>query len=270
MPLHISLLSASLNLEDFDAEVSMDKKRPSLLEDFDLKDLLISSHLLFLRGIFSIDNLFVIWLLFQRTHIPAAHQHRILFWGILGAVVFRGIFIGLGVTLVNAFAPILDIFALFLIYSGIQLIRVPADRVVPKTDTKMTLFLKKHLRWSDRTDLFFVRHEGRLQCTAALMALCLIEAADILFAIDSVPAGLAISKEPFILFSANICAILGLRSLYFFITGPHVPLRKLSYAVPWLLIMIGVQMIAVHWISIPVWVSLLVIIAIPALTLLRR
>lgn len=204
----------------------------------------------------SIDNLFVILILFEQLHIPDAHQHRILFWGILGAIVFRAIFIALGVVLVKWFAPILYIFALLLLYSGIHLLFSVEAAGTPKLLQWFQSWTQRW-GWDSRTDKFLVKKAGRWKGTMGLMALLAIEGADLLFAVDSVPAGLAISQEPFVLFSANICAILGLRSLYFLIASPA--LQALRRVVPWLLIGIGVQMLLAHWIVVPAWGSLLFI-----------
>lgn len=194
----------------------------------------------------ALDNIFVIALIFGYFAVPRACQHRVLFWGILGVVVLRGIMIGLGATLVATFGWVLYIFAAFLILTGLKML-LSADKDYSVADNPVLKFLKRHLRMTDRPEgsHFFVRRAdpatGRLMihATPLFVALVLIEVADIIFATDSVPAIFAITTDPFIVYTSNIFAVLGLRALYFALAVAIHRFHYLKYALAAVLIFIG-------------------------------
>ncbi|QYZ69478.1 TerC family protein [Neotabrizicola shimadae] len=194
----------------------------------------------------AMDNVFVIALIFTFFAIPRKYQHRVLFWGILGVIVLRGIMIGLGATLVSQYHWILYIFAAFLILTGIKMM-FAGDEEHDIGDNRVLKFLRKHMRVTDglRGNAFFV-HEpekktGRIMrhATPLFLALVLIEIADLIFAVDSVPAVFAITTDPFVVYTSNIFAILGLRALYFALAAILHRFAYLKYALSLLLVFIG-------------------------------
>jgi tellurite resistance protein TerC len=211
----------------------------------------------------SVDNLFVILLIFTSFHIAPKNQHKILFWGILGAIILRGIFILAGTALVTKFQWILYIFGLFLIYGGISNFFKKEEKIDPH-DKWIIRTLKKiiPISKSKSTDKFFVREKGKLFVTIAFVALIVIEFTDVLFATDSIPAIFGITTEPFIIFTSNIFAILGLRSLYFVILHAHNSFKYLGESISVILIFIGLKMLLAKVIEIHVLVSLGIIIGV--------
>lgn len=194
----------------------------------------------------AMDNVFVIAMIFGYFAVPRVHQHRVLFWGILGAIVLRAIMIGLGAALVAQFAWVLYLFAVFLIVTGIKML-VAADKPHDIAANPVLTFLRRRLNVAEDAgvDRFFVRRPhpvtGRpaLFVTPLFLALVLIEIADVVFAVDSVPAILAITADPFIVFTSNIFAILGLRALYFALAAMVERFHYLKYALAAVLIFIG-------------------------------
>lgn len=192
----------------------------------------------------SMDNIFVIAMIFAYFKTPRIYQHRVLFWGILGVILLRGIMIGLGAALVSRFAWILYIFAAFLIYSGIKMIFAKEDDT-DISDNATLKFLQKHLRVTDklRGHSFFVREEsaGKLLffCTPLFVNLVMIELADVVFAVDSVPAVFTITTDPYVVYTSNIFAILGLRALYFALAAMISRFYYLKYTLSLVLIFIG-------------------------------
>lgn len=194
----------------------------------------------------SIDNVFVIAMLFSFFHIPRLYQHRVLFWGILGAVLLRGIMIAVGAALVHEFAWVLYIFAVFLIFTGIKML-VTGDEPADVAESPLLRFMKKHFRVTDKLHGhdFFVRLPSRkhgkkvLWLTPLFLALVMIEFADVIFAVDSVPAIFIITNDPFIVYTSNIFAILGLRALYFVLAAIIKRFHYLKYALSIVLIFIG-------------------------------
>lgn len=194
----------------------------------------------------AMDNIFVIALIFSYFAIPRAYQHRVLFWGILGVIVLRGIMIGLGATLVAEYGWLLYIFAAFLIFTGIKMLFVSEENH-SIADSRILRFLKRRMRVTDelRGNAFFVREpdpkSGRLvrQATPLFLALVLIELADLVFAVDSVPAVFTITTETFVVYTSNIFAILGLRALYFALAAILHRFAYLKYALSLLLVFIG-------------------------------
>ncbi len=194
----------------------------------------------------SIDNIFVMALLFSFFQVPRLYQHRVLFWGILGAVIMRGIMIAVGAALVSKFEWILDVFAVFLIFTGIKMM-CGTDKPSDIGCNPVLLFMQKHFRVTETLHghNFFVRQPSRsngkdgLWMTPLFLCLVMIELADVIFAVDSVPAIFMITKDPLIVYTSNIFAILGLRSLYFVLAAMINRFHYLKYALSILLIFIG-------------------------------
>ncbi|MCH2489050.1 MAG: TerC family protein [Flavobacteriales bacterium] len=208
----------------------------------------------------SIDNVFVIAVIFSSFGIPAKYQHRVLFWGILGAIVFRALMIVFGVTLINKFDWIIYVFGAFLLYTAYKMARSSDTEFDPK-NSKIYRFLRKLFPVTQHMDgeKFFIRKMGVRAATPLFLALVIIELTDVLFALDSIPAILAITADPFIVFSSNILAILGLRSMYFLISRMLEKFRYINYSLVVILGFVGVKMILVHHVEIPEWLSLSII-----------
>jgi tellurite resistance protein TerC len=192
----------------------------------------------------SVDNLFVFALIFAYFKVPREHQHRVLFFGVLGALIFRGIFLAAGVAIVNRFTAVLFVFAAILIWSAIKLLRGEDDTVDPGKSLSVRL-LRKLVPISDeyRGAKFFIREAGKRVGTPLLAVVAAIEAADLIFAVDSVPAVLAVSNDAFIVYSSNAFAILGLRALYFLLAGMLDRFHHLGKALAFILAFIGVKLI---------------------------
>ncbi len=213
----------------------------------------------------SMDNVFVMAMILGYFNIPRRFQHRVLFWGILGVIVLRAIMIGLGTALVQGFEWILYIFGAFLLFSGVKMLRNNDEESHPDlAQNPMIRFVRRHMRVTDEM------HEGRflvrvpdkvsgkplLYATPLLLALVLIELADLVFAVDSVPAVLAISQDPFIVYTSNIFAILGLRSLYFALAALMHRFIYLKYALALVLIYIGGKIFLHDLVKVPALLSL--------------
>ncbi len=212
----------------------------------------------------SMDNVFVIALIFSFFAIPRQYQHRVLFWGILGVIVLRAIMIGLGATLVSQFSWVLYLFGAFLIFTGIKM-WIIADHVPDIANNPLLKFLKRHMRVTDglRGNAFWVREpdpaSGKVVrfATPLLLALVLVEFVDLIFAVDSVPAIFAITTDPFIVYTSNIFAILGLRALYFALAAMIHRFKYLKYALALVLVFIGSKIFLVGIIGkIPPVISL--------------
>ncbi len=222
----------------------------------------------------ALDNVFVIALIFSYFAVPRAYQHRVLFWGILGVIVLRGIMIGLGATLVAQYGWVLYVFAAFLIFTGIKML-VTGDKEMDLNANPVLKFMRKHFRVTDRLhgNNFFV-HEpdpktGKVVrwMTPLFLALVLIEIADLVFAVDSVPAVFAITTDPYIVYTSNIFAILGLRALYFALAAVLHRFHYLKYALAILLVFIGSKIFiadALGWEKFPAAWSLGITFAILA------
>ena len=208
----------------------------------------------------SIDNVFVIAVIFSSFAIPKKYQHEVLFWGILGAIVFRALMIFFGVALINKFDWIIYVFGAFLLFTAFRMLFHKEEEFEPKK-SKMFRFLKKLFPISYKMDgdKFFIKRMGIRAATPLFVALIIIELTDILFALDSIPAILAITADPFIVFSSNILAILGLRSMYFLISRMLTKFRFINYSLVVILAFVGVKMILSHNVEIPEWLSLAVI-----------
>jgi tellurite resistance protein TerC len=217
----------------------------------------------------SVDNIFVFVLLFSAFAVPRRFQHRVLFWGILGALVMRGIMIFAGVALLESFHWIIYVFGAFLVIAGIRLLLGNNDELVDVERNPMLRLVRRFVPLTDRYhgSRFFVRDAGRLVATPLLLVLVVVEATDVVFAVDSIPAIFAITTEPFIVFTSNIFAILGLRSLYFLLAGIIDRFVYLEYGLAAILTFVGVKMLTSGFIHLPTWLSLIVIVTILAVSI---
>lgn len=208
----------------------------------------------------SLDNIFVFILIFSYFKVPEEYRHKVLFWGVLGAIVFRAIFIFAGLELIKHFHWVVYIFGVILIVSAIKLLTTEEKEFHPE-QTLVYRIAKRliPLRPHNGDGRFFIKEGGRLYATPMFLALVFVESSDIMFAIDSVPAILAISKDPFVVYTSNIFAILGLRSLYFAAAGVLPLFHYLHYGLSFILGFIGVKMLLSEFYKIPVEVSLLLI-----------
>jgi tellurite resistance protein TerC len=206
----------------------------------------------------SIDNIFVIAIIFSAFKIPQKYQHRVLFWGILGAIVFRGLMIYFGVLLINKFSWTTYLFGIFLVYTAMKMLFTGEDEKFEPKKSFVYKSLKKITPISNHIDHehFFVKRRHITAATPLFVALVVIEVMDVVFAIDSVPAILAITNDPFLVFSSNIFAILGLRSMYFFLANMLEKFAHLEYSLIAILTFVGLKMLLHDFIEIPEWVSL--------------
>lgn len=223
----------------------------------------------------SVDNIFVFALLFSYFAVPPKFQHRVLFWGILGALVLRAIMIGVGAVLIAKFAWIIYVFGAFLILTGIKMIVKREEEIYPERNPVVRWFKKLMPVTGDyREDKFFVRENGVLLATPLFVVLLLVEISDLIFAVDSIPAIFAVTQDTFIVYTSNVFAILGLRSLYFALAGVMDKFHYLKIGLGMVLTFVGVKMLLAHtsW-KIDTLVSLGVIVLILAgavlLSLLR-
>jgi tellurite resistance protein TerC len=209
----------------------------------------------------SVDNVFVWSILFSSMAIPLKFQHRVLFWGIFGALALRLVFILVGSALISRFFWLLVVFGLFLVYTGIKIIRHRADEGEHAKTTGLGL-LKRVIPVTDEFHghSFLTRINGRRVATPLLAALVVVELTDVIFALDSVPAVLAVSNEPYIVFASNAFAILGLRAMYFLLANARERFHYLSHALGGILIFVGVKMAVSHWFHLNTYVSLAVIL----------
>jgi tellurite resistance protein TerC len=210
----------------------------------------------------SVDNVFVFILVFAYFKVAPQYQHRVLFWGIIGAVVMRAVFILVGVSVIARFHWVLYLFGAFLVYTGIKM-ALPGDSQVdvdPNHNAAVRLFRRFFpVAPHNEGGRFFVQHEGRSMATPLFIVLIVIETTDLVFALDSLPAVLAITKDGFVALTSNIFAILGLRSLYFALSGIMQLFRFLKVGLAVILIFIGTKMLIEHWVNISTTVSLGVI-----------
>jgi len=216
----------------------------------------------------SVDNLFVFLLLFSYFRVDGQYQHEVLFWGIIGALVMRALFIALGVTLIHRFAWIIYVFGAVLIYSGIRMAFEKKKQIRPEKNPVLKLFRRLMPVTEDyEGGNFFVRRERRRFATPLLTVLLLVETTDLIFATDSIPAVLAITTDPFIVYTSNVFAILGLRALYFALAGAMDRFHHLHYGLALILAFVGTKMILTAWdIRIPTHIALFVIVTILALS----
>lgn len=208
----------------------------------------------------SVDNIFVIILIFSYFKVPAAYQHKVLFWGILGALVMRVIFILTGVELIHRFHWLIYIFGGFLVYTGFRMLTSGDIKIDPERNPLVKLARKiMPVTSSFEGDKFFVKQQGKTWATPLFLVVILIETTDLIFAVDSIPAILAISDDSFIVYTSNVFAILGLRSLYFALAGIEKYFRYLKYGLSAILVFVGVKMCMADFFKIPIEVSLIVI-----------
>ena len=203
----------------------------------------------------SVDNVFVFVLLFSYFAVPPVYQHKVLFWGILGALIMRAIMIGLGAMLITKFVWIIYFFGAFLILTGIKMIVKREEEIHPERNPVVRWFKKlMPVTTGYRGDKFFVRENGVRHATPLFVVLLLVEFSDIIFAVDSIPAIFAVTKDPFIVYTSNVFAILGLRSLYFVLAGAIGNFRYLKAGLSLVLVLIGIKMLLdPHGRNPPLW-----------------
>jgi tellurite resistance protein TerC len=217
----------------------------------------------------SVDNVFVWAVIFSYFGVPAKYQFRVLFWGIFGALILRAIFIFTGVALIETFDWVLYVFGAFLIITAFRVARHEDAEVHPDKNPVLRLVRKVVPSTHDYDgQKLFSKRTGRVLATPLFAVLVLVETTDVVFAVDSIPAILAVSREPFIVFSSNAFAILGLRSLYFLLAGMAGRFRYLNMGLGVILAFVGVKMLIVEWVHLPTWLSLGVIAIVLTVTVL--
>ena len=216
----------------------------------------------------SVDNLFVFIMIFSYFNVPAKYQHRVLFWGILGALIMRAIFIFAGVALINKFHWIIYIFGAFLIFTGIKMSFHKDEKIDPEKNPLVRLFKKfMPVTATSHGEKFFVKLDGKMFATPLFVVLLLVEFTDLIFAVDSIPAILAITNDTFIIFTSNVFAILGLRALYFALAGITKYFYYIKYGLSAVLVFVGVKMTIVDIYKVPIAYSLLIIMSILLLSI---
>jgi tellurite resistance protein TerC len=203
----------------------------------------------------SVDNLFLFIVIFGALGIPREEQRRVLTWGIIGALVTRGAFIAVGAAVLQRWHEVTYVFGAILVITALKMLRESEG------ESKLLPWLERHMPWTRERDghRFVVRRAGRLLATPLLVALIAIELTDVVFALDSIPAAFAVSEEPFIIYSSNVFAILGLRALYVVLVGAIANLRYLKYGLSAVLAFAGIKMLAASWIVISPLISVAVI-----------
>jgi tellurite resistance protein TerC len=208
----------------------------------------------------SVDNIFIFVILFSTFAVPKIYQHRVLFWGVIGAIVMRGIFIAAGAALLQRFHWIIYIFGAILIYTGIKLIASRNEEMHPERNPIFKVIRRMIPAVHEyHGKNFFVKQNGRWLATPLFVVLIAVEVTDLVFAVDSIPAVFAVTDDPFIVYTSNIFAILGLRSLYFLLAGVIDKFHLLKLGLALVLIFVGVKMVIVEWYKIPIAISLAVI-----------
>jgi len=217
----------------------------------------------------SVDNIFVIILIFSYFNVPSSFQHKVLFWGILGALVLRVIFILAGVELIHKFHWVIYIFGAFLVYTGIRITTQGDIKIDPDKNLLVKMVRKIFpVTSAFEGDQFFVRREGTLWATPLFLVVIVIEATDLVFAVDSIPAILSISDDAFIVYTSNVFAILGLRSLYFAVAGIEKYFIYLKYGLSAILIFVGLKMCIADFYKVPIEISLAFIVLTLAMSVL--
>jgi len=208
----------------------------------------------------SVDNIFVFVMLFSFFAVPDKYQHRVLFWGVLGALVMRFILILVGAALLSRFHWLIYVFGAFLLFTGVKML-VVSDAEQHLEKNPLLLWLKRHLPLTQQyhDDHFMVKIDGKRFFTPLFLVLVLVEFSDLIFAVDSIPAIFAVTTDPFIVYTSNVFAILGLRSLYFALAGVVHLFRYLKLGLAFVLVFVGLKMLIVEWYKMPVLVSLGVI-----------
>lgn len=216
----------------------------------------------------AIDNVFVWLMIFAAFAIPQGLQRKILLYGVIGAIVLRTIFIFIGAWFVQEFSWILYIFGAFLLYMGFKLLKGQDEEDSNIEDMKILKWLRKHMRITPtmQGEKFFVRQNGVLWATPLFLVLILVEASDVIFAVDSIPAIFAVTSDPFIVLTANLMAILGLRAMFFLLSGAATKMHYLPYGLGIILMFIGTKMLLLDVFHMPIWISLGFIIITLAIT----
>ena len=201
----------------------------------------------------AVDNIFVIALVFASFKVPAKMQHRVLYWGILGALIMRGAMIALGASLIREFAWVLYVFGGFLVITGLKMLFSGDDDPDPQNNVIVRIARKifpvADSKSGAHGEQFFVRVDGKLMITTLFLVLILVEFSDLIFAVDSIPAVFGVTTDAFLVFTSNVFAILGLRSLYFALAGMMDAFKYLKVALAFVLMIVGVKMLAHHWIK---------------------
>lgn len=217
----------------------------------------------------SVDNIFVFVLIFSYFAVPAAYQHRVLFWGILGALLMRGALIAVGATLLKEFHWIIYVFGAFLIFTGIRMALHKNEELHPENNPLVKLLRRiMPVTQGYEGDKFFVRRAGTLMATPLLLVLLMVESTDLIFAVDSIPAIFAVTNDPFIVYTSNVFAILGLRSLYFLLANIVDRFQYLKLGLAFVLTFVGTKMVLVDLYKVPVEISLAVIASILTVSIL--
>jgi tellurite resistance protein TerC len=217
----------------------------------------------------SVDNIFVFILIFSFFRVPAAYQHRVLFWGILGALVMRGMLIAIGAALLKEFHWIIYIFGAFLVFTGIRMARHQDEEIHPDQNPVVKFFRRlMPVTENFEGDKFFVRRAGMLMATPLFLILLIVESTDLVFAVDSIPAIFAVTEDPFLVYTSNVFAILGLRALYFLLANVMDKFHYLKLGLSFVLIFIGVKMLIAEFYKIPTAVSLAVVAGILTISIL--
>jgi len=217
----------------------------------------------------SVDNIFVFILIFSYFAVPAAYQHHVLFWGILGALVMRGILIVVGAALLHEFHWIIYVFGAFLIFTGIRMALQRDEELHPEKNPVLKFFRRlMPVTENFEKDHFFVRRAGKLMATPLFLILLVVESTDLVFAVDSIPAIFAVTEDPFIVYTSNVFAILGLRALYFLLANVMDKFEYLKYGLSAVLTFVGIKMVIVDLYKIPTGMSLGVVAGILTLSVL--
>jgi tellurite resistance protein TerC len=217
----------------------------------------------------SIDNLFVFLLIFSYFAVPGRYQHDVLFWGILGAMAFRAVFIVAGVVLITRFAWVIYLFGAILVISGIKMALEKEKKIKPERNPVLRLFRRLVPVTTEYEEgRFLVRRAGRRMATPLLMVLVVVETTDLVFAVDSIPAVLAITQDRLIVYTSNILAVMGLRALYFALKGVMDLFHHLHYGLSAVLVFVGAKMLIAHFYKIPIDVALGVVAGILALSVI--
>lgn len=216
----------------------------------------------------AIDNVFVWLMIFAAFAIPPALQRKLLLYGVLGAIVLRTIFIFIGAWFVQEFSWILYIFGAFLVYTGFKFLRGQDEEESNIEDMAILKWLRKHMRITPQLegDKFFIRKDSLLWATPLFLVLLLVEASDVIFAVDSIPAIFAVTTDPFIVLTANLMAILGLRAMFFLLSGAASKMHYLPYGLGIILVFIGFKMLMLDVFHMPIWISLSFIVLVLTIT----
>lgn len=209
----------------------------------------------------SLDNIFVFQVIFTYFAVPAKYRHKILFWGVVGALVMRGVFIVAGLALIKMFHWVVYVLGLLLVYTGIRMVTEHGKSIEPERNPVIRL-ARRFIPMTSHYEggRFFVRKDGRLYATPLLAVLLVVESTDVVFAVDSIPAIMALTTDPVIIYTSNVFALLGLRALYFALSGLLQLFHYLNYGLSVILVFVGVKMLISGFYKIPTWIALLVVV----------